>query len=261
MLVSQFCVYTIRHTQELNILFEQGGTGEFSENKKWVTGKQLFEEARLTQERMPVVFAAAELIDGLIYYAWLTDIEIQNNGHVSYTIYKFEGLTPISYRPSLNVLRLKRTGEPLAENFIRPYAICYTPDFVNVRHYVTYQDAEVLRLPEEIPDDIGLPEGLRQRVSVNVYERNPRARRECILHYGTSCIICGFNFEERYGKVGAGLIHVHHLTPLSEIGEEYYINPINDLRPVCPNCHAIIHRNNPPYTIEEVITFLNQFRI
>ena len=52
---------------------------------------------------------------------------------------------------------------------------------------------------------------------------------------------------------------VHHLTPLSEIEEEYEVDPINDLRPVCPNCHAIIHlKPRQPFTLKEVKTFIKK---
>ena len=60
-----------------------------------------------------------------------------------------------------------------------------------------------------------------------------------------------------YGEVAEGLIHVHHLRSLSEVGEEYIVDPIADLRPVCPNCHAVLHTRTPPFSIEEVVTFLN----
>jgi 5-methylcytosine-specific restriction endonuclease McrA len=109
-----------------------------------------------------------------------------------------------------------------------------------------------LALPEEIPDAATLQEGARQRIAVNSYERNPEARRRCIAHYGSRCSVCGFSFTEKYGEIGRGVIHVHHLKPLSEIGEEYVVDPIQDLRPVCPNCHAIIHRRSPPFSIQEV---------
>ncbi len=44
--------------------------------------------------------------------------------------------------------------------------------------------------------------------------------------------------------------------PLSEIGQEYKVDPINDLRPVCPNCHTMLHKQNPPLAIEELKTQL-----
>lgn len=97
-----------------------------------------------------------------------------------------------------------------------------------------------------------LEEGaLRQQVSSH-YERNPAARSACIQHYGTICFICKFSFESAYGELGRGFIHVHHLVPLSSIGETYRIDPIKDLRPVCPNCHAMLHRRDPPLGIDEL---------
>jgi len=114
-----------------------------------------------------------------------------------------------------------------------------------------------LTLEDEITKPLAYPEGSTRRISVNVYERNPKARAECIAHYKAKCRICGFDFEEQYGNVGKGYIHIHHTKPLSEIGEEYEVDPIEDLMPVCPNCHAIIHKRKPPYNIEEVKAFLN----
>ena len=70
--------------------------------------------------------------------------------------------------------------------------------------------------------------------------------------------LCGFDFGLTYGEVGHGFIHSHHLRELSDIGEQYVIDPINDLRPVCPNCHAIIHKRKPPYSIDEVKVLLQQ---
>jgi 5-methylcytosine-specific restriction enzyme A len=103
-----------------------------------------------------------------------------------------------------------------------------------------------------------LREGAVRQVSINAYERNPVARRKCIEHYGISCFICNFNFSEVFGELGEGFIHVHHLKPLSEIGEEYEVNPIEDMRPVCPNCHAMLHHHNSLLSIEEVKAKLTQ---
>jgi len=109
--------------------------------------------------------------------------------------------------------------------------------------------------PDEIENQT-LSEGAKKQVIVNAYERNPKARQECIKYYGTKCFICGFDFEKKYGEIGKGFIHVHHIKPLSEINEEYKVNPIEDLRPVCPNCHAMIHKRKPAYNIEEIKSLL-----
>lgn len=106
------------------------------------------------------------------------------------------------------------------------------------------------------PDEVHTPErffeGAVRQISVNAYERDPRAREACIKHHGHTCVVCGFNFQEKYGVMGKGFIHVHHLIPLAQIGQDYAINPIDDLCPVCPNCHAMLHRNSEPLSIEEL---------
>jgi 5-methylcytosine-specific restriction protein A len=109
--------------------------------------------------------------------------------------------------------------------------------------------------PDEV-DDRTLPEGATTLVAVNAFERNARARERCIAHYGTRCQVCGVDLADRYGEAASGLIHVHHIVPLATIRKRYRVHPVNDLRPVCPNCHAVIHRTEPPYALEEVRGFL-----
>ncbi len=111
--------------------------------------------------------------------------------------------------------------------------------------------------PSEI-DAENLVEGLRTTVTVNRYERDPKARAECIRIYGTSCLVCGFDFGRTYGEAGEGFIHVHHLNPLAKIGKRHKVNPREDLRPVCPNCHEMIHCRTPPFTMEEMRTKLSR---
>jgi len=91
-----------------------------------------------------------------------------------------------------------------------------------------------------------------QSVLANRYERDPRAQAKCIGHYGTTCFLCGFDFEAVYGQELAGFIHVHHLEPLSNIRGDREVDPIKALRPVCPNCHAVLHRREPPYSLDAV---------
>ena len=106
------------------------------------------------------------------------------------------------------------------------------------------------KLPEEIIDADKYPEGAVDKISVNRYERSRRARKSCLNHYGTKCATCNFDFEDVYGKMGADYIHVHHIKPLSEVKEGYEVDPVQDLRPICPNCHAMLHYKAPALTIE-----------
>ena len=103
-------------------------------------------------------------------------------------------------------------------------------------------------IAEEVSASSGYPEGSVQRVVVNRYERSRRARQICIAKWGTSCVVCKFDFEDVYGKLGSGFIHVHHVVELSTVGANYRVDAEKDLRPVCPNCHAMLHQRRPALT-------------
>ncbi|HSH54614.1 MAG TPA: HNH endonuclease [Methylotenera sp.] len=109
--------------------------------------------------------------------------------------------------------------------------------------------------PEVLDTSSEIFEGLKKQVSVNKYERSSIARSKCIEAHGFSCKICSFNFERAYGALGKDFIHVHHLTPIHTIGKSYKIDYAKDLIPVCPNCHAMLHRkvNGKFYSITELI--------
>ncbi len=108
------------------------------------------------------------------------------------------------------------------------------------------------KYPDEIQQSNIVIEGAKLKVVVNKYERDPTARGKCIEKWGVDCSVCAFNFKKRYGELGTDYIHVHHLKPLSEIAKEYKLDPVNDLRPVCPNCHAMLHSKVPAISIEEL---------
>ncbi len=130
-----------------------------------------------------------------------------------------------------------------------------------IRGLEQIRDGQVVEISEvSFPDEIGQPEkhieGAKKQVTVNAYERNPKARAACIAKYGYKCAVCEFDFEKHYGEIGSGYIHFHHLKPLASVGEKYEVDPIGDLRPVCPNCHAMLHKKEPPYSIEELQVML-----
>jgi 5-methylcytosine-specific restriction protein A len=50
------------------------------------------------------------------------------------------------------------------------------------------------------------------------------------------------------------------LVPLSEVSDEYEVDPIADLRPICPNCHAVLHLGGRTRTVEEVKALIAEKR-
>lgn len=103
-------------------------------------------------------------------------------------------------------------------------------------------DSQPDYFPDTLDENTILYEGLKKKITVNKYERSSRARDECIKSKGVNCIVCEMNFFDVYGEIGKGFIHVHHLTPIHQIESQYKINYKEDLVPVCPNCHAMLHR-------------------
>lgn len=429
-MLTEHCIYTIRHSSDLEKSYADGGSDEYEERRNWKTGRRLLEEARSAGKALPIIFAPAEGTRRLFGWALIDDIIPGPT-----TTYSFSRLQLFQEPPAKTTLRKADDGKRLDKWFIRPYAICRTPAYlddalpVRARRYWTFHwrnqywrdevnaefepvcssgsnnfrkrgvsvgdvvyvislvdghlllggrmtvkrivsrreavriwgtnrlygadewiideeqagtllhlhwrlahtvskqlrflspggeekrlffvsdshlDAQStrgvrelssasatlldeiievtdqlpafdgmmtvtedllraaedesrtpqIRLAEEIPTSSSYDEGEVQRVLVNRYERDPRARGECISRHGTACSVCGFDFVATYGDVMAGFIHVHHLKPLSNVGGGYRVNPAEDLRPICPNCHAVVHRKDPPYSLDEVRQFL-----
>lgn len=97
-----------------------------------------------------------------------------------------------------------------------------------------------------------LYEGNAKVKTIRQYERSREARKICIQLKGSVCVVCAFDFSKEYGKIGLGFIHVHPLEAISERNEPYQVDPKRDLVPVCPNCHAMMHRRQPPFSVEEL---------
>ncbi|KMQ76386.1 HNH endonuclease [Marinobacter subterrani] len=98
----------------------------------------------------------------------------------------------------------------------------------------------------------GYPEGALTTVQANRFERDRRNRAAAIAIHGTSCLACGIEMGSVYGGVAQGFIEIHHVTPVSQLGAGYLIDPAKDLVPLCPNCHAVAHRRSPPFSVDEI---------
>ena len=104
-------------------------------------------------------------------------------------------------------------------------------------------------------------EGLRFSIVSTAIERNPVARRKCIEHFGCKCFVCSFEFRQTYGELGGDYIHVHHKTDIATRDGEHEVDPIRDLVPLCPNCHAMIHQRRPSMTVEELVAIYHQHNV
>jgi hypothetical protein len=95
---------------------------------------------------------------------------------------------------------------------------------------------------------------------LSIRERDPILRAACLAIHGYRCLICGNDLGEIYGEIGKGFIHVHHLQPLAEHKGKQVTDPKENLIPVCPNCHSIMHRGGKTRSPADVRNHLNPQR-
>ncbi len=151
------------------------------------------------------------------------------------------------------VFEARVTKIPIIEDGVPNYAEV-------VQEWGSLMMGMVLALADIVPVEEqnlqGYNEGDARKIESKRYERNPLNRKLCLAAKGYVCTVCGFDFELVYGELGHHFIHVHHIMPVSRIGPGYRINPIKELVPVCPNCHAMLHRSDPPIQPEQLQAIL-----
>lgn len=119
----------------------------------------------------------------------------------------------------------------------------------------------LLEIIEETDENRLHKEGGKSQVLTNRYERNPANRELCLQYHGYICHTCGFEFEKFYGEIGQNFIHVHHIEKVSSYEDEYLLDPVRDLIPVCPNCHAMLHKEDPPMNPDDLREMIKQRRM
>lgn len=160
------------------------------------------------------------------------------------------------YNQKLNLENLKENGlsaAPQGPIKVKPNLL----EYLNSNFSDNFQSNI---FPEMLDGESIEFEGLKKQILVNKYERSSIARKKCIEFHGLSCKVCGLTFSEKYGDIGNEFIHIHHLTPIHKIGKEYKVDYKNDLIPVCPNCHSMLHRkiNGNEPTINELKEMINK---
>ena len=197
--------------------------------------------------RMEVVKAKMIFEEAMEQESYWTDKELYYSGFISF--YARLKLVEEYTDDVLSLQQLQEHGYQGIPRSVREIKDVSLLDYLLHPHQIVNDEAYDVDYPE---DNEKLYEGALITVKANKYERNQKARMECVAKKGYHCLVCGRDFESTYGEIGRGFIHVHHLTPISTIGQEYELNVDTDLAPVCPNCHYMLHRKNPPYTIEEL---------
>jgi 5-methylcytosine-specific restriction protein A len=141
--------------------------------------------------------------------------------------------------------RLNRSQYVSEAQFIRE-VLGFYPDLNTERPAI--DDSLVVLSELDISDE----EGRRQLRSHIHRERSARLITEFkkrLTNY--SCSVCGFNFERVYGTLGVSFIEAHHTKPVSQLEEGERVS-LDDLAPVCSNCHSMLHRRFPPVSCKQL---------
>ena len=112
---------------------------------------------------------------------------------------------------------------------------------------------EIVVLDENI-----ITEGQLSTRSVSYRTRSRQLRDAAVDHYTRNgkipCAACSFDFRLAYEDIGLGYIQIHHLEPISFGGEREL--PLEEailrVRPLCANCHVMVHRRDPWLSIENL---------
>ena len=106
---------------------------------------------------------------------------------------------------------------------------------------------------------------IQKKLIAEINKRYPEVRQFLAEENFIMTSFNNFDFQKIYGdiafnKQGEAYIEAHHLTPLSDLPEgksiQYNIN--DDFRVLCANCHKMVHRKNPQYTIDELKKFMKK---
>ena len=117
---------------------------------------------------------------------------------------------------------------------------------------LTADDYERLETEEKGIDRSWFRDGKLIHIAVNRYERDRKAREQCLKLHGRKCKGCQLDFKSTYGQDIKNIIHVHHTKQLSTFGKEIKKDVTKDLVPLCPYCHAVVHSTKKLMRIEDL---------
>lgn len=221
------------------------------------------DDIRLTMELLPESYSVPFIYDlGLaseeskkVFCAFAVEF-LNRKAKVAFTINHFPA-DPCDYSKwpaEWNHISLRISRSPIGEEpidhaaIILDWGMAMTGMILSLANLVPLEPESILSCPQA--------EGTAHIELTTRYERSPVNRALCLAAKGYSCSVCGMNFRSTYGDLGYNFIHVHHAVPVASMGDGYMVDPIKELFPVCPNCHAMLHRRTPPIPVEELKSVL-----
>lgn len=153
----------------------------------------------------------------------------------------------LRYDPSCHGVGLRRGGK-LEEQVWQEFA--HRPEHIRkiAESICNNYNKSQKELEWDDEDEDQFPEGRILYKQHRYRERNKKlvykAKEIAIKTGKLVCVVCGFDFYRKYGKVGEGFIECHHTVPVSEYSQNKTTN-LKDIALVCSNCHRMLHRKRP----------------
>jgi hypothetical protein len=238
---SDICVYTIKHSDDLNELLLTTKAGTFREYKNWKGAKTLFDESVLSDKKLIIIFSPAESTAYLHSWAIITDIIISTDN--KYTDYSFSGLTKFDFKYKKSDLLLSSSNKNVDPNFIRPYALCKTPLKIINKSISLHDDTidnffssnisgsdNILTILNEKMKNLK-PEKVEAIIKKSI-RKDSRIVQLLKSTYNYKCQYPGCTAKIKM-KNGKYYIEVAHIRPFSRGGKSI----IGNLLVLCPNHH------------------------
>ena len=223
-MLTELCIYTIKHSDDLRASLANDCTGTFTEGKEWVRGKKLLDDAKRTGKRLPVIFAPAEGTRFLFAWALLDEVVLGEKT----TTYKFSELIPFDSGRLKSRLVKDSNGQRLDDDYIRGYAVCLTPDDLielpaTGRTIGDKEDQPPNNIPEIEPPATGRTTGDKEEQAPNnvpefvwrqIRDRRGQGpfRSKLLRAYQTCCAVTGCDAESA--------LEAAHIIPHAESGSQ-----------------------------------------
>jgi hypothetical protein len=242
------CVYTIVSLDVIDqSLKNEDWSGTFIEKKSWKKAIEFGLQAAEEDKILLLLLADASYIDGVVAAAIIDRIEILDNGSSKISFFGAQYLKDIQ---ALSKLRLLSTGQPLSDRYIRPYALCQTPDFAYeyAEHLLSIMDTvkseEITQ--ENAASDINSgtnaipPSGSNKPNKSTTlspqYERDQLVK-DWVLQQASGLCECCKQRAPFVSDDGVPFLEIHHVRQLANGGSDKVSNAVA----LCPNCHRELH--------------------
>jgi 5-methylcytosine-specific restriction protein A len=204
-----------------------------------------------TSEKNPEIQKLSRLLNELPVHAKRPDKEVFRNPNGVY----MKLCNFLRFDPGYTGKGLERGGkheqsiwDEFAANQPR---LRHTASLIRSNHSLVTSEEVASEVPSKEDE---FPEG---RILTAVHKRRERSpslvrkKKAAVMEAAgvLACEVCGFDFANTYGDLGAGFAECHHIIPLSELNSARRTK-LTDLAIVCANCHRMLHRSKPMLSVE-----------